>query len=367
MRAFPELEPWTNADGRTGGLANARSDIGREIAGLLDDRRLPAECPQEVTDSARLAVATGFPLWACVQAYRTGHAIQWDAWSDAVEAQRLDRADRRALLRAGSEYMFAYADRCSRWIEVEYTRARDREIRSEEQLRIQLVRDLLDGHHADASTLGYPLDAWHIAAIGTGRDTEDALQQLAGTLKAQLLIVAADAFTWWAWLDVTQTHRPRTHRQLPSLTLPSGSTLALGEPGEGRDGFRQSHQEAQYAALIGARRCESVTRYGDVALESLGLANPERARAFVTRELGPLSNDDRRSRILRETLIAYFATAQRGSSAALVLGVHERTVGNRLRAIDQMIGHSVVSRRAEIETALRINELLGPRDTEPPN
>jgi hypothetical protein len=363
MAAIPELERWGPPEMREGSLENARWDIGREIAGLLDGRAVPDSCPQEVIDSAQLVVASGFPLWACVQAYRAGHAVQWQAWSDAVEARGLNRNDRQALLRAGSEYMFAYADRCSRWIELEYTRQRDRLLRSEEQLRIQLVRDLLDGKGGDSIQLGYELDGWHIALLAFGRDADRVSHVLNGLLGGQLLSVAADAVTWWGWIRVASIRPADIQRALRSLSLPAGISLAVGEPGRGPDGFRESHRQAQDAALIGARRGQAQTRYDDVALEALATADTDQARSFASRELGPLAGDDRRAETLRNTLRAYFAVGQTGSSTALVLGVHERTVGNRLRAAESLIGRSVVGRRAELETALRIHALLQANET----
>jgi DNA-binding PucR family transcriptional regulator len=64
-----------------------------------------------------------------------------------------------------------------------------------------------------------------------------------------------------------------------------------------------------------------------------------------------------RGPILRKTLHAYFATGQNAASAAAVLGVHEKTVSNRLRAIEEHLGHPIEARRAELELALRLAAL----------
>jgi hypothetical protein len=358
MTSNPELEPWTVPQQREGAIENARRDIGRELAALGEGRTLPVSCPQEVIESARLAEPYGFPLWACVQAYHTGHAVQWEAWSEAVEAQRLERDARFALMRAGSEFMFAYADRCARWVEIEYTRARDGRLRSEEQRRMQLVRDLLEGNAIDTTQLDYALDGWHVAVIASGAEGERVLRELSARLEAQLLCVAADTATWWGWLRPPQTRLEAVDHRLRSLSPFDEVVLAIGEPGEGPAGFRQSHMQARYAAGIGNRRDQGATRYGDVALEALATADLVQARWFVSRELGPLASDDRRAKILRDTLRAYFTAGQRGSSAAIMLGVHERTVGNRLRAAERLTGRSIHGRRAELETALRIHTLL---------
>jgi hypothetical protein len=358
MTAIPELDRWSPPELRVLGLENARRDIGREISGLIAGRQLPSSCPAEVIESARMAEASGFPLWACVQSYRTGHAVQWKAWSEAVEARRLEPDARRALLEAGSGYMFDYADRCARWVEMEYTRERESRLRSQEQLRIQHVRDLLEGKHGHSSQLGYELTGWHIALIASGHEADSVLEDIGRSFDAQMLSIVAEVLTWWAWLRPGRVRPGLIERLVRSLSLPPGVSLAIGEPGDGPEGFRQSHLQAAHAAAVGARLGTPTTRYDDVALEALVLADLERARAFVSRELGPLAGDDRRAQTLRNTLRAYFAAGQTGSSTAVILGVHERTVGNRLRAVETLIDRSVLARRAELETALRIHALL---------
>jgi PucR C-terminal helix-turn-helix domain/GGDEF-like domain len=371
MSDFAELDPWGTREIHEVALENARRDMGREISGLLAGRALPDSCPAEVTESARLAAGAEFPLWACIQSYRAGHAVQWQAYSDAVETRRLDRTGRRLVLTAGSDYMFAYADLCSRWVELEYTRERDRRLRSQEQMRIQLVRDLLEGRSVDARPLGYGLDGWHVALVGSGREAERVLRELGQDIGAELLMLAADPRTWWGWARLDDSDASGLERRWRRLSLPSGSSLAAGEPGHGAAGFRASHQQAQYALAIAVHRGRAATRYREVALEALAMVDRAQAQAFVTRELGPLASDDKRSRTLRETLRAYFAASLRASSTAAMLGVHERTIGNRLRSIEGMIDHAVHVRRAELDVALRIWDLVftrEPRDApvEPP-
>jgi len=46
------------------------------------------------------------------------------------------------------------------------------------------------------------------------------------------------------------------------------------------------------------------------------------------------------------------------ASAAATLGVHQQTVANRLRAAEERLGHSVGSRRVELEIALRLRAAL---------
>jgi DNA-binding PucR family transcriptional regulator len=101
-----------------------------------------------------------------------------------------------------------------------------------------------------------------------------------------------------------------------------------------------------------------VTSYRSVALEALALADEGRARAFVAQELGSLVRDSPEARRLRTTLCSYFASEQNAATAAIELGVHERTVRHRLRKVETVLGVSPAARRAELEAALRFAAVL---------
>jgi DNA-binding PucR family transcriptional regulator len=102
-----------------------------------------------------------------------------------------------------------------------------------------------------------------------------------------------------------------------------------------------------------------VTHYDEVALEALLGQDERRAREFAHRELVGLDGGDERSRRLRETLQAYFGSGQNAAAAAARLGVHDQTVSYRLRTIEERLGRPVTARRAELDVALRLMELLG--------
>lgn len=360
MARTPQLVSWRRPDVRELILPAARRDIGRELDALARRRRLPRSCPEEVTQSARLAAESELPLWATLQAYRVGHAQQWNAWSDAVERRGLPAADRLTLLTAGSDFFFAYADRCIRWAEIEYTAARELPLRRAEQRRVQLVVRLLEGGECDAGELGYDPAQWHLGLIVSGPGLEQAVTRIAARAQGNVLTVAAETATMWMWIGAS-TSPTGIREELAAQPPSDAATLAIGEPEFGVDGFRQTYRQAQVAAAIGSRLGRSVTRYADVALEDLAGTSDERAARFVARELGPLAQDTREARTLRQTLIAYFSCSQRASSAAAQLRVHERTIGNRLRRVEQLIGHPAITRAVELQVALRLHELVGAR------
>jgi DNA-binding PucR family transcriptional regulator len=300
----------------------------------------------------------GFPLAGVLQSYRTGHAVQWEAWLEAVEGLRLPEQERLALLRRGSDFFFEYADRCAKWSERAYTEERERGLRGREQRRTQMVRDVLGGAEPDAAQLDYELDRDHLALIAWGRDPDAALDRLAGQTDARVLRVAADRETSWAWLASEESWGKGELRELEQVVPPAGTRVALGSPARGVEGFRRSHDEARQARRIAERRAAPVTVYDDVGLLALSGQDEPRARAFVEHELAPLFGEDERAQALRATLRAYIETGLQATAAAALLGVHERTVANRVKAAEERLGRPVAGRTVELGAALRLYDLL---------
>jgi DNA-binding PucR family transcriptional regulator len=340
--------------------ASCLANLEAGLEGMSTQLELPAEIPPDARDLALLAARLDLPLAAVLGAYRIGHAMIWQRWFEAVELEATDDEARRAALEAASTYLFEYVDRLSSFVTAEYTAERDRFMRSREQRRTQLVRDILDGADPDPPAamreLDYDLRLHHLAAVVSGSDIDGVVRELARELDApHRLTVSLAGDTAWAWLGRTREF------ELPErLSPPEGVTLSVGDPGAGTEGFRRSHREAREAHRIALRgRGDArLVRYDQVALESLVADDDARVRAFISRELRGIDGDDARSRRLRETLRAYFACAQNASAAAAMLGVHEHTVTYRLRTIEERLGRPVTARRAELETALRLLETV---------
>jgi DNA-binding PucR family transcriptional regulator len=94
-----------------------------------------------------------------------------------------------------------------------------------------------------------------------------------------------------------------------------------------------------------------------VSLEILLMADPERARAFVRAELGPLGADDPLAARLRETVEASHRHVSHTVTAEH-LHLHEHTVRNRLQKAAELLGRPLTERRTELQVALRIARLL---------
>ncbi len=140
-----------------------------------------------------------------------------------------------------------------------------------------------------------------------------------------------------------------------------GALLAFGEPNEGLGGWRLSHRQAQAALQVALRRSEpvGVTRYADVALLAFALADEALAGSLIDIYLSPLDEQRGGGMVLRETLRAYLKAGRSASSTAAALGVVRSTVENRLRMVEQSLGRPLPACLAELEVALRLEQLGG--------
>jgi hypothetical protein len=334
-----------------------RESIRAELAALRHGR-LPESLSEADAEFAREAARLGAPVTTLSFGFRGGHAVQWRHWFELVERSEADPGRRRELLEHGSAFFFAYADRMVQMVSDEYSRERERLLRSSEQRRVHLVRELLDGAQIDGSALDYDLAAWHVGLVAWGPGAAEAARVLASRSERRLLLVGVVEDTFWGWLGSRGDPDQRDSRAL-AHALPAGAArLALGSAHRGPAGFRRSHREARDAHRVALGGADPVTCYEDVALVVLASRDEDAARAFVTGELRGLDRQDTRARRLRETLAAYYDCAQNAAATATLLGVHQQTVANRLRTIESLTGRSVTARHAELATALRLRRLL---------
>ena len=329
----------------------------RAVLGALGGDRAQPDAPAEATEEARITARAGVPLESLLHTYRVGHAVIWERALDIAEDLTPDARSRHAVLKIGSRWLFSYVDAIATHVTKEYTRERDRIMRSSIERRVQLVRDVLDGATIDAGELGYDLDAEHLAVVVQGPGAETWLDEVAGRLERRPLTIAVSDQVVWGWLGGRRELVIGDWRLLASVSVPPDTCAAVGEPGWGAEGFRRSHTEAIAAHQVGQRLRASLTHYDDVTLEAALLADEGVARHLIDHELGPLADDDERAAKLLTTLDAYLRTGQNASAAAAILHVNDRTVAYRIRAIEDVLGRSVAARSAELATALRLRSL----------
>jgi DNA-binding PucR family transcriptional regulator len=178
------------------------------------------------------------------------------------------------------------------------------------------------------------------------------------------LLLQEGARSWVVWLGrpgaFEALHLARLQRMLKAMPF----TVAVGEPGVGLDGLRRTREQALETARVqralgpAEHRCLWAR---EVRLETMLLGDEQRARRFLADELGRLAAPDVGAGRLRETLLAWLATGSHVSAAAM-LGVHENTVRNRIRAAEAMLGTPLLGRRTELQVALRLERVLSASD-----
>ena len=348
----PEL-----ADGLRG---SCYSNVRLALAALGGDRQPPRNSPTEAMSVARATARADIPLEPLLHTYRIGHAVVLERFFVLVEDLGLPPAQRQAATLIGSKYLFTYVDRVVAEVSEEYTAERERVLRSSIQRRVQLVRDALAGAEIDSAELGYRLEQEHLAVIATGPGADASLRDLARRSACQLLTIAMTDDTVWGWLGSPRRSGRRVRDDAVWAHTAGRTRYAVGEPAWGAAGFRESHEQALAAHRVAAHLPQPVTRYDDVALEAALLYDVRAARRFVERELGPLTAEDPRTRVLRETLASYLRSGLNAAATATALHVSDRTVAYRIRGIEDLLGRTVLARNYELGAAVRVHRVLNP-------
>jgi hypothetical protein len=318
----------------------------------VGERRAPA-IPPLLLAQARLDARNGVPLDAVLRRYFAGNSLFGDFLVEEAERAEVSSADLRSLLAAQA----TVSDRLLEAVSEEHGReAKNRPANAAERRR-ECVKRLLAGELVDHSDLGYELDGHHLALMAKGEGAQELIRELAGKLDRRLLAVQREEELKWAgWLGGV---RPLAVEQaleaLNELSL-DGVLVALGEPGEALPGWRFSHLQAKAALPIAERRGQSVVRYADVALLAAICRDDLASTSLRRLYLEPLAQTRDGGRAARETLRAYFAAERNVSSTAAALGVDRRTVTNRIRAIEDLLGRPLGDFATEMEVALRLDD-----------
>jgi sugar diacid utilization regulator len=222
---------------------------------------------------------------------------------------------------------------------------------------MELVQSLLAGEPVDTAELDYEFKAWHLGVIATGNGAEKAVRGLANGLGCQLLRVVCGEGMVWAWFGGQHRLAVADIERLLTPNGTAGVSLTIGESRRGTDGWRLTHREAQAALVVTLRRPQMLTRCTDVPLEAAVLWHEVLARSLVGTYLSPLANMKDGGAVSRNTLRAYFNAGRNAATAAVVLKVNRHTVERRLHRIEKALGRLIPACHAELEIALRLEEL----------
>jgi hypothetical protein len=341
------------------------------VAGAVEYALAGIECgglrsaapPAAAVLQAQRAARSGVTLDRVLLRYSAGGALLEDFIVE--EAERSGLLGRRGALRSLLHLQTVLLERLTAAIVQEYERECRLAARSPAYRRAALIERLLGGAPAETAKLDYRLDAWHLGVIATGARVESALSAARSALGCELLSVERGEGTVWAWLgaawslDATALERALcAQRPAPSEAFTAAdASFAIGECAWGVEGWRRTHRQAQDALGVALRAPRAVTRFTDVALLAPWLADPVRARTLVETYLAPLRDGRDAHGALRTTLRTYFACEQNVNATAAALGVNRGTVRRRIGVVEELLGSPLYRRRAELEVAMRLEEL----------
>lgn len=231
-----------------------------------------------------------------------------------------------------------------------------------EHRRLVTIQKLLAGE-SDGSLLNYNLESFHAGLVVAGPNPTTPFRDLRGKLSSRLLLVEIDEGIAWGWLGGSQQVVRADLASLQVLQWPEEVAVSCGEPAEGLGGWRLTHRQAA-AALPIAQHQATVVHYPDVALLAAALHDDLLASSLRQTYLAPLEEERDEGLTAKDTLRAYFRASRNQISAAADLGVNRATVRNRLAAIEDRLGRSPDAVSAELEVALRLDELTSRDSTQ---
>jgi len=365
-------------DMRSWTLQSTRANLG-VIVSMMRDRADPTAAvpPPEAVGYAREYVVRGLDLFLLQRAYRTAQGVFAEIIMARLRTTTDDPDRLTGAMTFFNAWVFAWMEAIERRLTEIYMAGREQWVRGAAALRAAEVRALLSGNAGDPAAvslrLGYELGRYHVGYVvwseGAGERPGDAGALFAAMERAAAAV--AESLGAGAPLTVAEGRHlacwagRRERPDLGRLRLPksvAGSlSVAAGTPAHGVEGFVLSHREALVArrvALLRGDRGGARAAYPDLALEALLVEDPEAARRFAERELGPLAARDDATMRITSTLAIFLEEGGSFVRAARRLGVHSNTVAYRVRRAETELDHPVTDRPLELAVALRLSRLL---------
>lgn len=366
-----DMRPWT--------LQAARSNLGVIVTMMREgDDPASVQPPPEAIGYAKEYVVRGLELSLMQRAYRAAQGVFGGMILERLRAATDDPDHLAEAMTFFNAWIFAYVEAIERRLTDVYLSEHEQWVRGAAAVRAAEVRALLGGAApVDAAAvslrLGYELERFHVAYVVWSEEAGERPGDASSLFAAMEQAAAAVAESLGAGAPLTVAEGRHLACWAGSLTPPDlsrlhlshqagrGLSVAAGTPAAGLEGFVLSHREAlrarRVAQLRGDGTATSAT-FPDLALESLLLEDPEQARRFAARELGPLGADDDATLRLASTLAIFLEEGASFVRAGRRLGVHPNTVAYRVRRAEALRGRPVSERQLELRVALRLARLI---------
>lgn len=320
-----------------------------------------ARVPVAITDEARTYIRDlarrGLDS-SSLDSFRTAQNVAWRIWMQICFGLTDDPALLRELLEVTSTSIAQFIDDTVRALAdlIEVARAElAGDTHAERRAAVALI---LEGapitKERAQNQLRYRLDGPQTAVVLLG-DAGTPPEELEAACEAiteasgvnRRLVVVSGASELWVWLPVA-------HVSIGDLaSAHPGVRVAVGSPGDGRDGFRTSHFQALTVRrlLRRSRSSRRVARYEQARLVALLGDDQAAADDFVASTLGGLRDADEQ---VLACVRAWFASGCRVSETAATLYTHRNTVLRRLSRADALLPVPLRENAVHVAVALEL-------------
>jgi hypothetical protein len=358
--------------------ATVLRSVSGNVAAIFDvitgRTEVDACVPSGALEFAEMTAQLGVPAADVERCYRTGVTSLWSRWFAAARDHAASTGTPlEDLLEGPTLAILGYVDHILAPVV-----ARHDEIRAELHATRAHVRRMALGHILDGTTrvggkeldssLDYFVADTHVAMLLTVPDAvalDETVARLRSTADARAsLLFQHGPRTWLVWLGRPVPFTPRHLTALRRELTTSRLLVTVSDPHPGIDGLRATRDQVLGAARVqralgaAGHRCLFTS---EVRLETMMLGDETRARNFVGAELGRLGGADAAAMRLRETLLTWLTTGSH-TAAAVILGVHENTVRNRIRQAERLLDVPLRPPRTELQVALRLERVLRVQD-----
>jgi len=301
--------------------------------------------PSAVIDHARKAAWRSVPLQTLYDHYLTGYSV--------FKHFLLRESDSVELVQQVQGSLDVAFQQLTRAVAEEHKQAHQKRIRSSDIRRLERVEELLSGKLLEAPDLQYPLSGTHVGIVASGPEISATIRRLFQLLGSTLLLVNPGPNKAWVWMTVKRELTPATIGKLLPSPLPSATYISFGQPAEGLQGWRRTHEQALAASSLIPRMSGPVVHYGDVAVLASMAQDPLLQYSLKASYLAPLTNS-RSGHTLCTTVRAYLQTERNTTSAAAALGVSRQTVSNHLKMVEELLDRPLPQCLRALDAALQL-------------
>lgn len=347
----------------------------RLFAQLLEVGGNPAhsDLPPSTLAILRSAVWRQTPLSWHSRFYRLAHEHVWRWLHSRIIDDTPEGADRALAVDLATTMLLQFVDRAMTRADEAYEVERETWLQGAAASRAAAIDDVLADRDRDvrglSARLRYDLTRHHVGVIVWSDHASHAQASLPALSEVVTELAKANgaessithplsSLAVAGWFSSRRDFGADVELSLGkkgAALLSEGVKVAAGQSAHGIDGFRLTHTQAELARRVAALRLpqdDGVTRYQDVAVIALCVADPDHAARFVRQTLGRLADDDEATFRLAMTLHVYLRENRSRTRAAAELSVHPNTVNYRVRQAEDLLGRSIDENSLELRVAL---------------